>query len=256
MNIVILGSGNVATLLGIALFKAGYDIKQVWSRNKMHAEALANLLHTSFTNDIRQIDSSADLYLISISDDAIPSLMSKLNSFEGIVVHTSGSTSIHIFKNKFSRYGVFYPIQTFSKEREADLKKTPILLEASDPKTYEALKLIALSISDHVQQCSSDQRRTLHLAAVFACNFTNHLYTIAQSLLEANQLDFDLLRPLIAETALKVQKLSPNQVQTGPAVRNDLITINSHLKQLENQPGFLEIYRLLSEQIISSTSKN
>lgn len=256
MNIVILGSGNVATLLGTSLSKAGYNIIQVWSRNLEHAKALANLLHTQFTDDIDQVVDSADLYILSISDDAIPSVVSKMKPISGIITHTSGSTSIDVFHNKFSSYGVFYPFQTFSIGKEIDFKKVPVLLEGSGPNSLSVLESVALSISDKVQECNSEQRKVLHIAAVFASNFTNHLYTISQKLLEDNGLDFDLIRPLILETALKVQKIMPAEGQTGPAVRNDLSIINSHLKQLESKPELSAIYRLLSDQITTFTDKN
>jgi len=256
MNIVILGSGNVATVLGSALSEAGYNIIQVWSRNVKHAEALASLLHTNFIDDLSLVDSSADLYLIAVSDDAIPVIKTSMQFLKGIVVHTSGSTSIDILKDKFENFGVFYPFQTFSKEREVNFRDVPILLEASNSKTMLVLESIASSISNKAQECNSDQRKALHIAAVFACNFTNHLYTIAQKLLEEYQLDFDLLRPLIAETAQKVQEFMPENVQTGPAVRKDMNTIGSHLKQLEDHPELLAIYKLLTEQIISASSKN
>jgi predicted short-subunit dehydrogenase-like oxidoreductase (DUF2520 family) len=255
MNIVILGSGNVATLLGTCFLNAGYNISQVWSRNVQHAEALASLLRTQFTDDIHSIDQSADLYIIAVSDDAIEDLVAKLGSFKGIVVHTSGSTSIEIFNNKFENYGVFYPFQTFSKGRDVDFKIIPILLEASNSKSLEILNVFANSISNRVRVCNSEQRKALHIAAVFACNFTNRLYTLAQKLLEDYQLDFDLLRPLISETAQKVQEFMPKEVQTGPAIRNDEKIINSHLKQLETHQTHLAVYKLLTEQIISESSK-
>lgn len=256
INIVILGSGNVATLLGTSLSKAGYNIIQVWSRNLEHAEALAKLLHAQFTDDIGQVVDSADLYILSISDDAIPSVVSKIKPINGIIVHTSGSTSIDIFRDKFSHYGVFYPFQTFSIGKDVDFKKVPILIEGSESTSLSALKSVALSISDKVQECSSDQRKILHIAAVFACNFTNYFYTISQKLLEENGLAFDLIRPLILETALKVQEIMPGEAQTGPAARNDLSIINSHLEQLKNEPELSAIYRLLSDQITTNINKN
>ena len=256
MNIVILGSGNVGTLLGTSLWKAGYNIIQVWSRNLEHAKALANLLHTQFTDDIDQVVNSADLYILSISDDAIPAVVSKMKPVSGIITHTSGSTTIDVFHGKFSNYGVFYPFQTFSIGKEIDFKKVPILLEGSETKSLSVLKSVALSISDNVQECNSDQRKVLHIAAVFASNFTNYFYTISQKLLEENGLAFDLIRPLIVETALKVQEIMPGEAQTGPAARNDLSIINSHLKQLESEPELSGIYKLLSAQITASADKN
>jgi predicted short-subunit dehydrogenase-like oxidoreductase (DUF2520 family) len=255
MKVIILGSGNVATLLGASLLKSGYNIIQVWSRNLVHAKALGNLLHTQFTCEIDQVIDSADLYFLSVSDDAIPSVISRLKPIKGIIVHTSGSTSIDIFNNSFSHYGVFYPFQTFSIGKDMDFKTVPILLESSDTESLSVLRSVALSLSGNVQECSSEQRKVLHIAAVFASNFTNHFYAISQKLLEENGLDFDLIRPLILETALKVQGIMPNEAQTGPAVRNDFSIINSHLKQLESKPELSTIYRLLSEQIATFTDK-
>lgn len=255
MKVVILGSGNVATLLGASLSKAGYNIIQVCSRNLKHAEALANLLHTQFTDDMDQVVDSADLYILSISDDAIPSVLAEMKPVNGLIVHTSGSTPIDVFQDKFSNYGVLYPFQTFSIGKDIDFKKVPILLEGSDSKSISSLKTVALSISDNVHECSSDQRKVLHIAAVFACNFTNYFYTVSQILLEKNGLAFDLIRPLILETALKVQEIMPSEAQTGPAARNDLSIINSHLKQLESEPELSAIYRLLSDQITTLINK-
>lgn len=255
MKVVILGSGNVATLLGTSLWKAGYDIIQVWSRDLEHAQALANLLHTHFTADIEQVVDSADLYILSVSDDAIPSVLSEMKLVNGVIAHTSGSTPIAIFQDKFPHYGVFYPFQTFSIGKEIDFKKVPVLLEAIDSESLSVLNSAALSISDKVQECSSDQRKILHIAAVFASNFTNYFYTISQKLLEENDLSFDLIRPLILETALKVQEIMPREAQTGPAIRNDLSIINSHLKQLENEPELSVIYRLVSDQIAALINK-
>src|SRR5690606_25065742 len=208
-----------------------------------------------FTDDINEVVDSADLYILSISDDAISSVISKMKPVNGIIVHTSGSTSINIFANKFTHYGVFYPFQTFSTGKNVDFKKIPILLESSESKSLSTLKKVALSISDNVQECNSDQRKILHIAAVFACNFTNYFYTISQNLLEDNNLDFNLIRPLILETALKVQKLMPSEAQTGPAARNDISIINNHLKQLESEPELSTIYRLVSDQITTLTNK-
>lgn len=255
MKIVILGSGNVATLLGTSLSEAGYNIIQVWSRKLEHAKALAKQLHTEFTNDIDQVIDSADLYILSVADDAISSVISKMKPINGVIVHTSGSTSIEVFANRFLHYGVFYPFQTFSMGKDVDFKEIPVLIEGSEPESISTIKSIALSISDNVQECSSDQRKVLHIAAVFACNFTNYFYTISQNLLKDHGLDFDLIRPLILETALKVQEIMPSEAQTGPAARNDVNVINSHLQQLENEPQLSAVYRLLSDQIIALFNK-
>ena len=250
MKIVMLGSGNVATHLGKALVDAGHNVLQVWSRRLVHATQLAEALNATAIDQLDQVNSSADLYLISVVDDAIVSVLEKLTAIKGPLVHTSGSTSIQVFEPYAEAYGVFYPLQTFSKEVPIKLNNTPILIEASDNGVRTVLHELASSISTNVQYCTSEQRITLHVAGVFACNFTNHLYAIAQQLLEDKGLDFDLIRPLILETAQKVQVNLPSDVQTGPAVREDQLTLESHFEQLVNQRDFLRIYMLLSKNII------
>lgn len=251
MKIVILGSGNVATILGKALVDAGYDIVQVWSRKFENAKILAGYLDSDATDDLTQIRPDADLYLISVTDDAISSISNHLGSVKGVIAHTSGSTSIDVFSGKCNHYGVFYPFQTFSKDKPVSFKEIPVLIEAIDQTALSTLKEVAHSVSDTVKEYNSAQRTQLHIAGVFASNFTNHLYSIAERLLTESQMDFDLLRPLILETATKVQRLLPEAAQTGPAIRNDRNTMAVHQKQLANQPDLLAIYKLLSDHIIT-----
>lgn len=260
MDIIILGSGNVATHLGKALVHAGNNILQVWSRQLVNAEALANTLDARYTDRLDQIDQSADVYIIAVVDDAISDLITQLKqvneNLNGILVHTSGSTSIDVFRDRFDKVGVFYPLQTFSKSKEVDFQEIPILLEASSLSQLDLLKNLASSISHRVEEATSSQRKSLHIAAVFACNYTNFLYSIAQQLLEEHDLDFDLIRPLIKETADKAQLYEPREVQTGPAIRKDLSIVSDHIKFLEYKKDWQEIYKLLSEGLISiSTQK-
>src|SRR5690606_41064164 len=170
MKIVILGSGNVATILGKALLEEGYDIIEVWSRTFSNAKILANSLQSQATDDLAQIRQDADLYLIAVKDDAIASIIDHLGSINGVVAHTSGSTSIEVFSGKCSHYGVFYPFQTFSKEKDVAFKEVPVLIEASDPITLAALKKVATAISNTVKEYDSSQRMQLHIAGVFASN--------------------------------------------------------------------------------------
>jgi len=251
MNIVLLGSGNVATQLGRAFKMAGQTIVQVWSRNMDHAKKLADTLASVAISDINDIDLSADLYIIAVKDKAISDLAAKLNIGDKLIVHTSGSTSIHVLDRVSSHTGVFYPLQTFSKNKAVDFRSVPIAIEASNPEDLAAIRAIADRLSERVTELSSAQRKALHVAAVFACNFTNHLMAISQKLLEAENLEFDLLRPLIAETVAKVQLYDPETVQTGPALRGDSEIISSHLIMLEEKPELQELYKLISQSIVN-----
>lgn len=251
MNIVILGSGNVATHLGRAFKMAGQTIVQVWSRNIDHAKELADTIGSEAISDIDDLNTSADLYIISVSDDAIRSVASQLKIGDKLIVHTSGSTPLDVLEGVSGRTGVLYPLQTFSKNKAVDFRQVPIAIEANNAEDIAAIRSIADRLSERVLELNSSQRRALHVAAVFACNFTNHLYALSQELLEANKLDFDFIRPLIAETAAKINLNDPKSVQTGPAVRNDLAIIHSHLEMLKDQPEMYELYDKLSQSIVN-----
>lgn len=253
MNIVLLGSGNVATHLGKAFSNAGHTILQVWSRNFSHAQGLADQVKAEAIDQLSQLNLEGDLYIVSVVDDAIVSVLEQIPSLSATVVHTSGSTDMEVLLPYSKDYGVFYPLQTFSKGVDIELSDTPILLEASSEDVVKKLNELASSISKNVQQCNSDQRIKLHIAAVFSCNFTNHLYAIAQEILKESNLDFDLIRPLILETARKVMDELPNEVQTGPAAREDQLTLDRHRQKLTDHPNWLAIYNLLSSDIIDKS---
>lgn len=251
LNAVIIGSGNVAQHL-IKAFKKSNKIKvvQAFSRNK---ESLAHLLPLSkITSDFAALK-DVSLYFIAVSDNAIVEVSSKIPYSSKLVLHTSGSVAISELDSKNIR-GSFYPVQTFSKTRNVDFKKIPICIEVEQETMYKVLDLIAFSISDSVYKITSEQRKSLHVGAVFVNNFTNHLYQIGKEICEENYVSFDILKPLILETANKIIKLSPIEAQTGPAKRNDTQTINSHLNFLsdENQK---EIYKLLTKSIIDNDKK-
>lgn len=252
MNIILLGSGNVATHLGQALKKAGHNIFQVWSKNQVNAKKLANKLGTEVAPQLSLVNLSADIYILAVKDDAIREVAEALPIHHQLLVHTSGSTDLAILKGISSSIGVFYPIQTFSKAKKIDFKKIPIAIEGNSPNTLRILSTLAQSLSEKVIEMNSTQRTTLHIAAIFACNFTNHLYHIADDILQKQHLDFDLLRSLIAETAEKVQKHNPSEMQTGPAIRGDQTILHKHLELLKNNPAVLELYQQLSQSIIHS----
>ena len=250
MKIVIIGAGNVGTRLGKAFRKKDIPVVQVYSRTLSAAEALGKELQTDYTNQLQQITREADLYIFSVTDTALPALLKSFPATNGLWVHTAGSLPMAVFKESAAtRYGVFYPLQTFSKTREIPFDQIPVFIEANQPDDHRLLEQIALSLSNQVIPLSSEKRKHLHLAAVFACNFTNHLYGIAAQILESQDIDWKVLLPLIEETAAKVQELSPKEAQTGPAVRNDIPVMEKHLELLEGKPEEREIYRVISRNI-------
>ncbi len=253
MKIVLLGSGNVASILGQALAEAKHDIVQVWSRKLNNAASLANRLAASFTDNFADL-LEADVYIIAVSDEAIPAVISQLPPTNRLVVHTSGATPLEVFGDRFPSCGVFYPFQTFSRNRVISFQTIPVLLEAKNDRSMLLMEELANSLSDQVSHCNSQQRSAVHLAAAFACNFTNHLYHIADKLLQKEGLSFDIIRPLILETALKVMDHPPGEVQTGPAARNDQQTIDRHLSLLDGDKDLSDIYTRLTRRILENRS--
>lgn len=247
-QITMIGAGNLATRLGIALHERGYRILQVYSRTRGSAEALADRIRSTFTTDPGEIKNDADIYVFSVKDDALLSVLERLPKLDGLFVHTAGSVPLDIFASYSKRYGVIYPLQTFSKNRDVDFSKIPICIEASDEKELAEIQDLGESISDHVLPVNSEKRKYLHLAGVFTCNFVNRMYDIGSELLSRQGLPFDMLLPLIDETAAKVHLLSPYDAQTGPAVRYDSRIMEKHLDLL-NTENLKTIYTLLSKNI-------
>jgi len=250
MRITLIGSGNVATHLGAALKNAGHQIVQVYSPNAQNAALLAYHIKTEPVSELQQLNPDTDLFIISIKDDAIDEVAAALAVYQKPIVHTSGATLLQVLLKYTDQAGVFYPLQTFSKTREVDFRQVPMCIEGAYEDLTMELKHLAQTISNNVQVVNSDQRKVLHLAAVFACNFPNYLYYAAQQLLAANELDFNLLRPLITETAHKVENQLPASVQTGPAIRHDSKTMEAHLQLLQNNELLRNIYDMLSQAII------
>jgi len=246
VSISILGSGNVATHLISAFSKAdSIHINQIYSRDMkaiQHFKNIANL-----TDDINSLE-PVDLIIIAISDDAIPEFSKKITS-KSLVVHTSGSVEMTSLLGNYPK-GVFYPLQTFSKSTEVDFSTIPICLEADNDNSLKLLTKVASLISNKIYFINSNQRKKIHLAAVFVNNFTNHLYDIGNSICTENDIPFEILYPLIQETTNKIKNISPKQAQTGPARRNDQKTIENHLKQLS--PQRQEIYSTLTKSIIKT----
>lgn len=249
MEIVLLGSGNVATHLAKALKAKGENVVQVYSPNLVNAKLLADSIAAEAVNDLNAVKTDAGLYIISVKDDAIESIAEGLKAVSGLVVHTSGTTDIKVLSAYVKQAGVFYPLQTFSKTKEVDFDRIPLCIEATDADQLEVLHKLAAKLSQQVYELDGEKRKVLHLAAVFACNFPNHLYALANQVLQQNGLDFEIIRPLIAETADKVMTNLPENVQTGPAVRADESTMNKHLSMLKDMPELHEIYQTLSNSI-------
>ncbi|MCB0706202.1 MAG: DUF2520 domain-containing protein [Saprospiraceae bacterium] len=256
IQIVIIGAGKLASQLAPALSRSEHvKILQVLNRNVKKAKELASKCAAAYTDSIEQIHKEADLYIIAVSDSVIVEVASKIQGVlpkNKLVVHTSGATPSTVLSPFFERYGVFYPLQTFSRSKEADFQEIPLLLDASQNSDLEFLETLAKEITLKIYRISDEERARVHLAAVFACNFSNYNYSIAQKLLAEKGLAFDLIRPLILETARLAQEFNPEQIQTGPAIRKDQPTIDRHLEALEFRPEWRTLYEQLTEAIQKS----
>ena len=248
MRITVLGSGNVATHLAKNMHKKGHVIVQIYSRDINNATSLANIVDAKAVNSIGLLNSDVDVILISINDNVIEQVVSKLQFEPKLIAHTAGSISLNSLQ-KFANHGVFYPLQTFSKKRDVNMKQVPLCIESNNSKSLNVLMELAKSISDTVVKLSTEQRLQCHISAVFANNFTNHMFAISEQLLADKQIPFDILKPLITETAAKVQSISPIDAQTGPALRNDTNTINYH-KSLLSSSHLKKIYSFVSDSIL------
>lgn len=249
MDIVILGSGNVAAVLGRKFKEAGHTILQVVSRNASTASKLAYEWDTESTNYPSIINRNADVYLVAVSDDAIEDVVADLQLPKKVIAHTAASVSKDILKNVSQHYGVFYPLQSLNKD-DINLPEAPIFFDGNDEFTRKKLESLALSISpQHVSRANDDARLKLHVAAVFVNNFTNHLYALAEEYCKKEGIDFKELFPLIEETISRLNDTSPSKTQTGPAIRNDEETIQKHLALLSSHPKLKKVYEFLTASI-------
>ena len=251
IRVVLIGSGNVAVHLARALEKTeSTKLVQYFSRTDRNKHYFSETI--PHTKDLVSLV-EADVYLIAVKDEAIEEVASHISDQKGLVLHTSGSISLESLKSA-KRYGVLYPVQTFSKDRELDWKKIPLALEASSPDAMALLRELASSLSDQVYEIDSLRRKKLHLSAVFANNFSNHMFALAEELCQENQLDFELLKPLISETGKKVISIPPKEAQTGPARRHDYTVLEEQANELSRDKKV--IYELLSQSISSRYPKN
>jgi predicted short-subunit dehydrogenase-like oxidoreductase (DUF2520 family) len=251
MEIVIIGTGNTATILGRKLKAAGHRIVQVFGRDTMAASKLAYELGTGSTNYWNVVNRDADIYILAVADVAIDEVLKELQLSGKTVVHTAASVSKDVLKAAGEHYGVFYPLQSLRKEMDY-LPDIPIIIDASDAATLDELEVLAHSISDKVVEAGDEQRVKLHLAAVLCNNFVNHLYVLTERYCKRNDIDFQLMLPLIRETAARLDTISPKQSQTGPAIRNDQSTIAKHLSLLKDDPQLYKLYNLFTESIYNS----
>jgi len=252
MKVTIIGAGNVATHLALAIKKAGHEIVQIYNRSDDAGKELAHTVGAQFTSDAAQLK-DADVYLIAVKDDVISEVAAHLRMGDKVVAHTSGTKSKDLLKTGSSNYGIFYPLQTLSRQTKVDFRYVPLLVEASNEATVKKLEELASSISNNVYRVDEEQRQWIHIAAVFANNFTNHLFALSEGILQKRGMQFDMLKPLIFKFLQNLHENSPADIQTGPAARKDTQTIQQHLKLLEGDKRLHQIYEVLTDSIIKGT---
>lgn len=249
-NIVIIGAGNVGTRLASAFRDAGCNIVQVAGRRESAVKALAEMLESDYTFSFREVVKGQDLYLMALPDSAMEHILPQLGLNDELLVHTSGSVPMDILSPYSENFGVFYPLQTFTRSRKIKLSEVPLFIEANRIDNENVLLDLGKKLSAQVNVADSGKRLLMHIAAVFASNFTNHMYDIARQLMEENGFDFGLLVPLIRETAAKAVETGPKSSQTGPAMRYDTQVIEKHLELLGDNPAAQELYRRISKNIM------
>lgn len=254
-KVAVIGSGNLATNLSLELNRRAIKIEVIYSKTIAHAKQLAENLGAKVLTNLGDLMSDLDLIILSITDSAYDEVLALMPPLEVPVVHTAGSIPLDIFKNKFQHYGVFYPFQTFSKQRMVDFKKIPICIEANDKILLEQLEGLGKLMSKKIYRLTSDQRKKLHLCGIIANNFSNFLFTLASDYIEKEGIEFEVLLPLIKETIEKLEDMPPKAAQSGPAVRGNKNVIEKHKELLKNEPQLLNLYSLLSENILEYYGK-
>ena len=246
----------MATHISRHLHFTGHRISCIWSRTREHADKLAAGLGSVGTADPGKVPAKADFYLVAVPDGVIPKVTARFSGSEGIWLHTSGAVSMDVLEKDFNAYGVLYPLQTFTAERPLSLKDTPLLVEGSSQPVTRSIRSLALSMSETVIEMDSSRRLVIHLAAVFANNFANHMVTIAGQILKDHESDLSLLAPILKETAQKIAHMGPAGAQTGPALRNDQATMQKHLELLKGYPEWEKLYTFISRDIGRSRASN
>ena len=250
MKITLIGSGNVATVLGRIIKENNHQVLQVISRELDNAKLLAEELGASFTDFSGKPDLTADIFILAIADQALEHFFAGFGMGNKLVVHTAGAVSMDILKKYSTNYGVLYPLQSLRKEMK-NIPAIPFLIDGNSAEVVEIIVGFATSISHSVKRSGDEERLKLHAAAVVVSNFTNHLYVIAEDFCQKENIDFDLLKPLILETALRIQQVSPAKVQTGPAVRKDILTMDKHLRLFAAHPKLRTTYLRLTDSIMN-----
>lgn len=251
MKVTVIGTGNVAKVLGKLIYSKGYSIVQVYGRNKISAIELANSLKAEGIDELSELNNTADIYIIAVADKAIAEVCVSLNLSNKIVLHTAGSVNKNVLENVSQNFGVLYPIQSITKNFNLD-STIPFLIDASNEGTLSAIENFSKTLSSIIHFGNDEQRMNLHIAAVFANNFVNYMYFQSAKICEASNLDFSLLQPLIEETAFRIRHQDPNNVVTGPAKRKDTKTLEKHRASLKNQPQLLALYNTISNLIMES----
>ncbi|HEX5026006.1 MAG TPA: F420-dependent NADP oxidoreductase [Agriterribacter sp.] len=250
MKIVMIGTGNVATVLGRKIVQSGHHIIQVVGRDAERTQKLAASLNSPSAQRFSEVKEEADIYIIAVSDSALADIELWFPvKKEGLVVHTAGSVSKDVLRNVGFHYGILYPLQSLRSDR-ADIPEIPLLIDANAPGTRQQIKQFAFTLSDKVQYADDELRMKLHAGAVIVNNFTNYLYTLTQDFCTKEGIDFSLLQPLLKETVNRMEQFSPALMQTGPALRNDGATISKHLSLLQAYPVLAKLYDQLSRSII------
>lgn len=250
MKVTLIGSGNLATNLGHAFCEAKVEILQIYSRTSANAQRLAHELGVQYyCEQIDEINTESDVYLVAVKDDALKDIARKLHQRlpDKLIVHTAGTMPMDVLKN--GRRGVLYPMQTFSRQRIVPFTHIPVFIEAANDNDLVYLHALAAMLSDSVYELSSADRQWLHIAAVFCCNFTNHMATLSAKLLERHGIPFSVMLPLMEETVAKLHQLPPSEAQTGPAARGDVNILRHHLEALQDDPRLAQIYELISKSI-------
>lgn len=249
LSVTIIGAGNVATTLGVHLKKKGIAIQQIYSTTFSSSKKLARTLNAEAIKNLSELSLKSDIYILAVNDDSIEKVVTQLKLKDKIIVHTSGTVEMFILKKASKNFGVFYPLQTFSKNNSSSLKKVPILIEGNTKKTESILSDLGKLISHEIHFINSNQRKQIHLAAVLVSNFTNHLYALSEEYLKKEKIDFKLLLPLIKKVTENLENSSPKKNQTGPAKRGDKKTMQEHLTLLKKDKNLAMIYSLMSKSI-------
>jgi predicted short-subunit dehydrogenase-like oxidoreductase (DUF2520 family) len=248
---VLIGAGNVGWHLGLTLHEKGIRVLQVISKSQTSCMELAGLIHADYSTSLQDLAKEAGIIILAVPDSRIGDVIGQCNFRDNFVVHTAGSLPMEIFKGRAVNYGVMYPLMTFTRIKPVDFTTVPLLVEASSDRNTDKLNSLAKCLSKEVRIMTSEQRGHIHLAAVIAGNFSNHMYALAEAVLAHQGIPFELLKPLIRETSDKINFISPREAQTGPAVRNDTLTLEEHIRLLADHPDIAELYRQISKSIIT-----